>query len=316
MEFTPLYFGAPALHDRLRPITLGGGLAEPLAMHTLAPRKKAAGNTGNETVDVYLLRAGSTSSLVHAMGISSSAIPLMLAPNNLLASQLLNGHILNYWNLWDYKQTLLSFVDEGAVDDLGVMPLLRRGVTNIVICLATHENPDSTIKAFAKSEYALAGLFGAVPLNAKDAKGQPLKLHDTNSPATWSSMSQVFPAEGFPVLFDQYKASFLQGGAHIFNATYQVLPNSFHGVKGNYKVSVLWLLNGRSSQWEAALPQETQQWLAPKRNASSGPYGGYPNVYNVLQAPAQLVSLLSQQASWAVREKQSLVQDWVAAAAQ
>lgn len=96
----------------------------------------------------------------------------------------------------------------------------------------------------------------------------------------------------------------------------QVLPNSFHGVKGNYKVSVLWLLNGRSSQWEAALPQETQQWLAPKRNASSGPYRGYPNVYNVLQAPAQLVSLLSQQASWAVREKQSLVQDWVAAAAQ
>lgn len=71
-------------------------------------------------------------------------------------------------------------------------------------------------------EYALAGLFGAVPLNAKNAKGQPLKLHDTNSPATWNSMSQVFPAEGFPVLFDQYKASFLQGGAHIFNATYQV----------------------------------------------------------------------------------------------
>lgn len=48
MEFTPLYFGAPALHDRLRPIILGGGLTEPLAMHTLAPRKKAAGNTGNE----------------------------------------------------------------------------------------------------------------------------------------------------------------------------------------------------------------------------------------------------------------------------
>lgn len=40
----------------------------------------------------------------------------------------------------------------GAVDDLGVMPLLRRGVTNIVICLATHKNPDSTIKAFAESK--------------------------------------------------------------------------------------------------------------------------------------------------------------------
>jgi hypothetical protein len=38
-----------------------------------------------QTVEVYLLRAGSASSLVHAMGISSSAIPLMLPPNNLLA---------------------------------------------------------------------------------------------------------------------------------------------------------------------------------------------------------------------------------------
>jgi hypothetical protein len=184
-----------------------------------------------QTVDVYLLRAGSTSSLVHTMGISSSAIPLMFAPNNLLASNLLNRQSLNYWNLWDYKQALLSFVDGGvwesaavqrhaaatialvsssaasarskcsdylflycrqrccwadscqpeecsacaeaddvlsqqiavlhcqlgclsfslgAVDDLAVMPLLRRGVKNIVVCLATYSNPNATIKEFAE----------------------------------------------------------------------------------------------------------------------------------------------------------------------
>jgi hypothetical protein len=66
-----------------------------------------------QTVEVYLLRAGSTSSLVHAMGISSSAIPLMMPPTNLLASNLLNEQSLNYWNLWDYKQSLLSFIDGG-----------------------------------------------------------------------------------------------------------------------------------------------------------------------------------------------------------
>jgi hypothetical protein len=48
VEFTPLYFGAPALHDGMRPISLGGGLAEPLAIHTLAPRKKAVDSTGND----------------------------------------------------------------------------------------------------------------------------------------------------------------------------------------------------------------------------------------------------------------------------
>jgi hypothetical protein len=85
-------------------------------------------------------------------------------------------------------------------------------------------------------------------------------------------------------------------------------------VNGNYQGNVLWMLNGQSMQWEAALPQETQKWLALKRNATSGPFKGYPNVYNVLQAPAELVSMLSQQASWAVRAKQDLVQGWVAAA--
>jgi hypothetical protein len=48
IESSPLYFGAPARRDGLKPLTLGGGLAEPLAMHTLAPRKKAVGNTGND----------------------------------------------------------------------------------------------------------------------------------------------------------------------------------------------------------------------------------------------------------------------------
>lgn len=96
----------------------------------------------------------------------------------------------------------------------------------------------------------------------------------------------------------------------------QVLPNSFHGVRGNYQVNVLWLLNGQSTQWEAALPKATQQWLVAKRDATSGPLKGYPNAYNVLQAPVELVTLLSQQASWAVRAKQSLVQDWVAASQQ
>jgi hypothetical protein len=61
-----------------------------------------------------------------------------------------------------------------------------------------------------------------VPLNAKDEKGQPLKVHDNVPPLTWNGMSQVFPADGFVELFDRYKASFLQGGAHVFNTTYQV----------------------------------------------------------------------------------------------
>jgi hypothetical protein len=40
----------------------------------------------------------------------------------------------------------------GAVDDLAIMPLLRRGVKNIIACVATHTNPDGTMADFAKGE--------------------------------------------------------------------------------------------------------------------------------------------------------------------
>jgi hypothetical protein len=40
----------------------------------------------------------------------------------------------------------------GAVDDLAIMPLLRRGVRNIIACVATHTNPDGSMADFAKGE--------------------------------------------------------------------------------------------------------------------------------------------------------------------
>jgi hypothetical protein len=40
----------------------------------------------------------------------------------------------------------------GAVDDLAIMPLLRRGVKNIIACVATHTNPEGSMADFAKGE--------------------------------------------------------------------------------------------------------------------------------------------------------------------
>jgi hypothetical protein len=93
----------------------------------------------------------------------------------------------------------------------------------------------------------------------------------------------------------------------------QVVPNEFQGVTGGYTVNVLWVLNGRSSQWEQQLPQQTQRWLTRQRQ--SGAYKDYPNVYNNLEAPGPLISLLSQQASWGFRAKKDVVLDWIADAA-
>lgn len=94
----------------------------------------------------------------------------------------------------------------------------------------------------------------------------------------------------------------------------QVLKNDFQGVVGGYSVNVLWVLNGQSGDWEAELPTATQRWLNRQRDGP-GPYRNYPNVHNTIEAPAPLISLLSQQASWNFRAKKDMVLEWVAAAA-
>jgi hypothetical protein len=77
-------------------------------------------------------------------------------------------------------------------------------------------------------EFALSGLFGMLPMNAKDDKGEPLRVQGSVPPLTWNALSQVFPAEGLLQLFEQYKASFLQGGPHVFSASYKV--GTLHGL--------------------------------------------------------------------------------------
>lgn len=75
---------------------------------------------------------------------------------------------------------------------------------------------------FHTAEYALAGLFGAVPSHAIDAAGDPLLIHGSDSPQTWNEMERVFPTEGFAALFEEYQSSYEAGGPHVFSATYQV----------------------------------------------------------------------------------------------
>lgn len=57
----------------------------------------------------------STSSLVHVVGISSSATAARMKPSNLLTANLFNGQMVNYFNLWDYKAAKMAFADGGTV---------------------------------------------------------------------------------------------------------------------------------------------------------------------------------------------------------
>jgi hypothetical protein len=58
-------------------------------------------------------KASGTSSLVHVVGISSSATAARMKPTNLLTANLFNGQMVNYFNMWDYKAAKMAFADGG-----------------------------------------------------------------------------------------------------------------------------------------------------------------------------------------------------------
>lgn len=64
-------------------------------------------------VDVTMFKATGTSSLVHVVGISSSATAARMKPTNLLTANLFNGQMVNYFNMWDYKAAKMAFADGG-----------------------------------------------------------------------------------------------------------------------------------------------------------------------------------------------------------
>lgn len=64
---------------------------------------------------------------------------------------------------YDFKGAQLSFTDGGLTDNMGIMPLLRRGVTDVIAMRATQALPSSTAEAFAAADDTIASLYGAAP---------------------------------------------------------------------------------------------------------------------------------------------------------
>jgi hypothetical protein len=70
-----------------------------------------------QAVDVTMAKPTGTSSLVHVVGISSSATAARMKPTNVLTANLFNGQMVNYWNLWDFKAVKMAFADGGECED-------------------------------------------------------------------------------------------------------------------------------------------------------------------------------------------------------
>jgi hypothetical protein len=165
-EYTPLYVGAPGLQRTpgtdLPPI--GGGYIEPLGFNSKPPGAAAAAaaaaaakrDGGGKGMQLKL-KPEWLVPLRGWAGVASGWMSQNHKPHGAAMQQLLAQNRYQYWDLEDYRGGDTKFVDGGAVDLEGLMPLLRRGVRAIVLCIPIWAPPDGPIDKFSRGAFVLAG---------------------------------------------------------------------------------------------------------------------------------------------------------------
>lgn len=147
-EWTPLYVGTPSLHETTGsdlPL-LGGGYIEPLGFNSPPPANATPRSNTVKAMPEWVVP------LPAWTGVASGWMSQNSKPKWEVMKTLLAQNMFEYWNLWDFKGGKTKFVDGGATDLEALMPLLRRGVRNIVLCIPIWVEPTVPIEEWARGE--------------------------------------------------------------------------------------------------------------------------------------------------------------------
>ncbi|KAG2442832.1 hypothetical protein HXX76_002911 [Chlamydomonas incerta] len=316
-EATPLYVGAPARDSSTDP-PIGPGFVEPLGFNSPAPEVPLPAAGGQPPVGLQGAVNVTPARLVPLStyaGISSSFVAQGVRPSSSAGFALTGTERLDCWNPVNYTGAKLSFADGAGADNLAVTPLLRRRVSSVVVLVAAANSADVSPVDFAVAQYDIAGLFGAVPANATSYSGLENGITGVQ-PDEFNRALQVFPREGYDQLYAALAGSLAAGQPALHRAAYTVLDNAAQAITGGWTVEVLWLVNMRSRQWESQLPADTQAFLNSSRDDKSSDLRHYPYIstFTANYSP-ELVTLLSQQASWSLLQAAPELRELLAAAA-
>jgi hypothetical protein len=138
-----------------------------------------------------------------------------------------------------HKQNTFLFGDGYFIDNTAILALLKRNVRNVISIInvpnLNHISSEIDLKT-------LANLFSDNPVKT---------IHGINSPSV-----KVFATEEwcrFLRLLEQKKSS---NEPLIFNMRLDVLENTYHGIKGGYNVSILFMISSISQEWMSIINRD------------------------------------------------------------
>jgi len=261
-------------------------------------------------------RSGSSSSvscttaspfkLKQAIGFSSAAFATIA--ENWGAPQAVYWSPENIANAEGFDNTTESspamFGDGGAVENYGLMPLLRRGVAKLVVfidtstplCMEPLEPSVSEIGMDALDVY-LGPLFG-VRLKGMDqdywlSHGMELRNN------------QVFENENgqFAKLVSSLQHKKRAGLPVTASTTLRTVPNQYWGLEQPYEVQVKWVYLERVQCWEEKLESTLQSQLQKQEDNEFRSFPHYDTLHqnsglDVISLSAPQANLLSHLCSW------------------
>eukprot|EP00038_Savillea_parva_P014148 m.10120 g.10120 ORF g.10120 m.10120 type:complete len:572 (-) comp2717_c0_seq1:1775-3490(-) len=200
------------------------------------------------------------------------------------------------------REPNLTYADGGCVENLPIIPMLRRRVKRIVAFInaegslapASVWNPATDKYRETYMDDYVPGYFGVVP---------PAQV------GYYTGRDQVFPTSDFAPVVSALQAAMATGKGAIATTNHTTVANAWWGVDAGITVTITWVYLTRMSAWEGALPASLQSHVVPTHNPTnpqslptSGPFVNFPHFDDVEQpslTPAQ-ANLLAEMTGWTV----------------
>jgi len=159
-------------------------------------------------------------------------------------SKLTTNPVLNCWSPLATPDAIprsepFEFSDGGCMDNLGLVPLLRRKVEKVVVFINTEISLSTEVTHFDKVssydvDFWLTALFASTDIdNLKPHVALGVDL----------SHNQVFNKDEFEIVYQALKSKKLKGQAVKTTTKHKVLKNDWWGIDGDYEVEICWVYN-------------------------------------------------------------------------
>ena len=176
--------------------------------------------------------------------------------------------------------------DGGDVENYGLVSLLRRRVSAIIVFINTvwplsleydpTTWPDDDEDARRAIDPFLAPLFGG--------------------PSTRFPHNQVFAKSDFADVVSSLQAAKRTGQTVMAVCSHRVRANEWWGVAGGWDVRICWMYNERVGQWEHRLAPDIRRLIEEGRAAAgAGPVEHFPHYLTRGQNPGRLIQLTPTQ---------------------